>query len=60
MRRLFQKKKADEEVLKAVRVVLQWFQIFSGLKINFDKSELMDVNVEHRQCVELASLLLFF
>lgn len=30
-------------------------QICSELKINFDKSELMGVNVAHSQCVELAS-----
>lgn len=40
--------KVDEEVSKVVWAVLQWFQICSGLKINFDKSELMGVNVEHR------------
>lgn len=39
--------KADKEVVKTARAVLVWFQIWSRLKINFDKSELLGVNVDH-------------
>lgn len=49
--------KADKGELKKVGVILLWFLICSRLNINFVKSELMEVNLEHTVCVDLATVL---
>lgn len=43
--------------MRALRAILSLFAVMSGLKVNFHKSLLMDVNIADSWLTEAASLL---
>ena len=46
--------KADKEILLHIKWLLLAFENVSGLKINYDKSEMFPLNLSDLECEELA------
>lgn len=49
--------KADKKMILSLKWILLCFENLSGLKINFDKSEMVALNLDDSEGQELASLL---
>ncbi|GKV39565.1 hypothetical protein SLEP1_g47323 [Rubroshorea leprosula] len=49
--------KANGENIFTVKIILRWFELMSGLRINFRKSSIVEFNVAQRWLTEAASVL---
>lgn len=48
--------KADPKMAEALKLLLIGFELLSGLKINFSKSEMVPLHLDQAECIQFANI----